>query len=72
MRYAAILIALALGGCATQGATESLTPVCAALGKPIVSNPNNPKSHYYAADLLEKQIAVKNRVGINLNCPSYR
>lgn len=65
-----ILLALALGGCATDGSTQSLAPVCEALGPVIKYNPRNKDSDYHAGPKLAPQIAYQNRVRVNLSCPS--
>jgi len=67
------LVALALAGCVTtQGAVTTPTPVCNALVGPIKYSSQNKKSLRYAGPKLAPDLAVRNRVGVNLRCPAYR
>jgi len=72
MRLFVILLALFLAGCVTDGSTQSLQPVCDALGKPIVYNSRNKASDYHAGKKLAPRLAQQNRVGVNLRCPAYK
>lgn len=63
-------VALVTSGCQTVS-TPTDEIVCNALGSPIIYNSKRKTSEYYAAPKLAPQIAVKNRTGINLNCPAY-
>ena len=66
-----ILIGLALTGCQTTGTTTSLKPVCAALVGPIRYNSKVLKSLYHAGRKLAPQLAIRNRVWLNLACKKY-
>jgi uncharacterized protein YceK len=74
MREIVIFAALgvALGGCATTGSTTSIAPVCAALVGPITYNSHDKNSDWHAGKKLAPELAVRNRVGVNLHCPKYR
>lgn len=69
-----IVLSVILGGCAgtLPSPTKSDSAVCDALVGPIKYNSKNPKSSRYAAKNLAPDLAVRNRVGINLQCPKYR
>ena len=67
------LASIALGGCATvpAGSTQSLKPVCDALGPPHVYNSKNKDSAYHAGPKVAPRLARDNRVGTNLHCNGY-
>ena len=65
-----MVLALALAGCETTGSTPKA--VCSALVGPILYNSQNAKSQRYAGPALAPDLAVRNRVGVNLRCPAYR
>lgn len=71
MRYLALALALCLTGCITDGSTQSLKPVCEALVGPIHYTSSNIKKPDYAGPSLAPQLAVRNNVGQNLDCPGY-
>lgn len=73
MRYVLVLLlALPLGGCLlTTGSTESLKPVCEALGPPIRYNGKNKNSDYHAGPKLATRLDQQNDVGVGLPCPGY-
>lgn len=66
----ALLLALAGAGCETTGGTAK--NVCDALIGPIKYNSTNPASPRHAGPALAPDLAVRNRVGVNLRCQSYR
>lgn len=67
-----LAMALALAGCQTTGSTQSYAPVCDALIGPIKYNARKPGSEYHAGPKLAPQLAQRNAVGANLNCPAYK
>ena len=52
--------------------TSNLKPVCDALIGPIHYSSSNPKSRRYAAQDLAPDLASRNRVGSDLDCPAYK
>lgn len=72
MRYAIIMAALLLGGCASTGSLVSLQPVCEALGDPVPYNSRNPASSWHAGKDLAQVLNQRNQVGVNLSCPAYK
>lgn len=66
------MLPLLLAGCASSGSLQGLTPVCDALVGPITYNPSNKNSEYHAGPKLAPELALRNRVGENLNCPAYK
>lgn len=66
-----LVVSALLPGCAKQGATESLKPVCEALGPPHEYNPTNKNSSLYAGKTLATRLDRDNSVGENLPCPGY-
>jgi hypothetical protein len=72
MKIFMFVLALALGGCASSNlSVTTLEPVCDALIGPIHYSSKNKSSPRYAAPQLAPDLAERNRVGLNLNCPSY-
>lgn len=65
------VLACLLGGCTHTGSTQSLAPVCEALGAPIEYNSRNKNSDYHAGPKLAPRLATQNRVGTGLNCTGY-
>jgi hypothetical protein len=66
-----VLIGFALGGCAATGSTQSLTPVCTALGPPHAYNSHTLTSAIHAGPKLAPRLARDNSVGTQLRCPGY-
>lgn len=66
-----VLLCTTLGGCITDGSTTSLAPVCDALIGPLKYSSTNKNSTRYAAKDLAPDLALRNRVGVNLGCPQY-
>lgn len=64
------IVAMLLGGCVTSGSTP--TAVCDALVGPIRYTSTNKASARYAGKALAPDLAVRNRVGMNLKCKAYR
>ena len=60
-----------LSGCVTDGSTQSLKPICEALGPPIVYNSKNKNSDYHAGPKLAPRLATQNHIGEGLPCPNY-
>lgn len=70
--FGLLMLAMTLGGCQTDGTTQSIIrDVCPALTGPIHYS-TNQKSAIYAAIKLRPQLARQNGVGLNLHCPNYR
>ena len=65
--YAAVV----LSGCASSGSTQSLAPVCEALGPPHEYNSKNKNSRVHAGPDLAKRLSRDNQVGTGLNCEGY-
>ena len=69
----ALLVALALGGCATtDGTVQGLAPVCDALVGPIRYNSTKVSSPRHAGPELAKDLKQRNQVGERLGCPEYK
>ena len=64
-------LALTLGGCVTTGSTQSLAPVCEALGSPHRYNSKKLASKLHAGPDLVKRLIRDNRVGLGLACKGY-
>lgn len=71
--FATIAACFLLSGCVTTSQPiSSVQPACDVLLEPIRYNSVTPKSRRYAGPDLAPDLAVHNRVGINLHCPKYR
>jgi hypothetical protein len=66
-----LALAVALGGCVSTSDTESLKPVCEALGPPHRYNAHTLTSPTHAGPMLAQRLARDNAVGEGLPCPGY-
>ena len=66
-----LAVAIILGGCASSGSTQSLAPVCEALGPPHEYNSKNKNSRVHAGPDLAKRLHRDNLVGTGLRCEGY-
>lgn len=73
LRFVLLAAVIPLAGCASvdKGSLQSLSPVCEALDGPILYNSKNKNSAYHAGPKLAPQLAERNSIGLNLNCPAY-
>lgn len=65
-----LVVCTLLAGCETTGSTPR--SVCDALVGPIKYTSENAKSARFAGPGLAPDLAVRNRVGVNLKCKAYR
>lgn len=66
-------VAILLGGCPAHdpGLVTTLEPVCDALIGPIPYS-KKPESPRHAGPALRPDLAKRNQVGVQLNCPAYK
>lgn len=71
-KFAPLLLALALGGCLTDGlGPTAIKPICDALIGPIKYNTYKIKSGRYAGKTLALDLNQRNQVGERLGCTGY-
>ena len=76
LRRLSLIVAssILLAACATTNGIETtkIKPICDALVGPIQYDSRNPKDPRFAGRVLAPDLAVRNKIGGDLDCPAYR